>query len=145
MSLLLGGITERAITFSEIFILLFLISGIIWGYVLALIAPEELGKGKKYFVWVKIIILGLILILIDYQWYILKEYLLLMVFSIMIIFLFLMENAFIAKRKVYELLIYVIILSSFFLISNLDFKLILASLIFGYSLVSGTLLKRVVE
>lgn len=145
MSLLLGWITERSIIISEILILLFSVSGIIWGYVLGLIAPEELGKGKKYFVLIKRIILGLILILLDYQWYALKEYLLLIIFSIMIIFLFLMEMIFVAKRKVYQLLIYSLILVSFFLISDLDFMLILASLIFLYSLVSGTLLKRVEE
>lgn len=145
MSLLWGWITERSITISEILIFLFSVSGIIWGYVLGLIAPEELGKGKKYFIWVKRIILGLVLVLVDYQWYGLREYLLLIVFSIIIIFLFLMEMVFVTKRKVYQLLIYVLILVSFFLISDLDFRLILASLIFLYSLVSGTLLKRVEE
>ena len=145
MSLLLSGVTEISISLSERFILLFSVSGIIWGYVLGLIAPEELEKGKKYFVWLKRIILGLILVLVDYQWYVLKEYLLLVIFTVLIIFLFLMEIVFVPKRKVYQLLIYSLILSSFFLISDLDFRLILASLIFGYSLVSGTLLKRVVE
>ncbi|HLD72247.1 MAG TPA: hypothetical protein VJA23_01545 [Candidatus Nanoarchaeia archaeon] len=145
MSLLWGWITERGITFSDILILLFSVSGIIWGYVLGLIAPEELGKSKKYFVWANRIMLGLILILVDYHWYGLKEYLLLIIFTVLIIFLFLMEIVFIAKRKVYQLLIYFLILISFFLISDLNFRLILASMIFGYNLISGTLLKRVVE
>ncbi len=145
MSPIIGWVTERSITLSEMVIFLFSVSGIIWGYLLALIAPEELTKGKKYFVLVKRIILGLMIVLVNYYLYLLKEYLFLIIFTLLIIFLFLMEVVFVPKRKVYELLIYSLILSSFFLISDSDFRLILASLIFLYSLVSGTLLKRAVE
>ena len=128
---------------NQILILLFSLTGILFGLILALIAPEELKIGKKYFFLFKLIIFVLIFFLVNYYMYLAKNYYILIPFTILAIILFIVELT--SRRKIYELFNYLIFAVPFFFSSEQNFQLLLAVLIFIYGLPTGTSLKDVLK
>jgi len=128
---------------NQILILLFSLTGIIFGLILALIAPEELKAGKKYFLLSKRIIFVLIFFLVNYYLYLAKNYYVLIPFTILAIILFVLELT--SQKKIYELFNYFIFTIPYFFSTENTFHLLLAVLIFGYGFPLGTLLKKFIE
>ena len=127
----------------EILMLLFACTGIIFGLILAMIAPEELKLGKKYFLLIKRAMFVIMFFLINYSLYVVENYILLVIFSILAIILFVVELT--VWKKVYEIANYVIFLVPYFFVEGQSIKLILAILIFIYGLPTGTLIKKKLE
>ena len=125
---------------NQILILLFSLTGIIFGLILALIAPEELRAGKKYFLLLKKIIFIIIFFLINYYLYLAENYYVLIPFTILGIVLFIIE--FMQIKPIYELSNYLIFVIPYFFVTNNKFHLLLAGLIFLYGLPTGTLLRK---
>ena len=125
---------------NQILILLFSLTGIIFGLILALIAPEELRAGKKYFLLLKKIIFIVIFFLINYYLYLAENYYVLIPFTILGIVLFIIE--FMQIKPIYELSNYLIFVIPYFFVTNNKFHLLLATLIFLYGLPTGTLLRK---
>ena len=84
---------------NQILALLFSLTGILFGIMLSLIAPEELRVGKKYFVLFKRIIFVTIFILANYYLYLEKNYYVLIPFTVLAIILFIIEL--IQKKSIY--------------------------------------------
>jgi hypothetical protein len=124
----------------EILMLLFACTGIIFGVILAMIAPEELKLGKKYFLLIKKVLFVILFFFINYLLYIGETYTLMVIFSILAIILFVIELT--IWKKVYEIANYIIFLIPYFFVGDQNSKLILAVLIFIYGLPTGTLIKK---
>ena len=125
---------------NQTLVLLFSLTGIIFGLILAFIAPEELKIGKKYFLLLKRIIFVLIFFLINYYLYLAENYYLLIPFTILAVVLFII--GFVQKKPIYELFNYLIFVVPYFFVTDNQFKLLLATLIFLYGLPTGTLLRK---
>lgn len=128
---------------NQILILLFSLTGILFGLMLALISPEELKKGKKYFLWTKKIIYILIFFVVNYYLYLAKNYYVLVPFTILAIVLFVVKLS--IKKNIYEIFNYVVFIIPYFVIVEKNFHLLLAALIFLYGLPTGTLFKKIVK
>jgi hypothetical protein len=128
---------------NQILVLLFSLTGILFGLILSLIAPEELRVGKKYFLLFKRIIFVLIFFLVNYYLYLEKNYYVLVPFTILAIVLFIIELK--QKKSIYELLNYIIFVVPYFFVTENTFHLLLAVLIFLYGLTAGTLLRKILE
>ena len=125
---------------NQVLVLLFSLTGTIFGLILALIAPEELNPGKKYFILLKRTIFAIIFFLVNYYLYLAKNYYLLIPFTILAIVLFIIE--FVQKKPIYELFNYLIFVIPYFFVMDNQFHLLLAGLIFIYGLPTGTLLRK---
>jgi len=109
-------------------------SGFLLGIILALISPEELKPGKKYFMIAKFILLFLVILFsLGLFIYSHKYWLLLIPLFYLILYLFLIRK-FIGE----DLFNYPFFLVLLFML-NLD--LVLATLIFLYGLIAGTVFK----
>ena len=124
----------------EILMLLFACTGIIFGVILAMIAPEELSSGKKYFLLMKRVLFIILFFFVNYLLDIAENYVLIIVFSILAIILFVIELT--IWKKAYEIANYVIFLIPYFFVLGSNNKMILATMIFIYGLPTGTLIKR---
>lgn len=123
---------------NEIFVLLFSLSGFLFGLVLALIAPEELKSGKKYFVLIKHILFCLIIISsLSLFIYSKRYYFILMPLIYSGLYLCIIRKT--AAEEIFNysffILIYIVICMS---IQN-GLLIILPSLLFLYGLPAGTL------
>ncbi len=133
---------------NQILILLFSLTGFLFGLILSFIAPEELKPGKKYFILIKEILFYLIIFFSFFIFIYFKNY-----YFILIPLIYLILNLILVKKKKYLLeeilnysffILYLILLIIISLKSNLS--LILPSLIFFYGLPSGTLARlRLIE
>lgn len=111
--------------------------GLIIGITLAYIAREELKDGKKYFIILQKVVLGLI-----FNFYYFKLNIFLLIFFLMISLLLI--YLYIEKLKTYY--IYPILAILFFLSSkNIELFKIQAFLIFLYGLPTATLLTKVTK
>lgn len=118
----------------KMFPLLISLTGLLFGYILTYIAPEELKPGKKYFIWMKRVIFVVIVALVAYQ--LLSQWLWGISFLIIGILLFVIN---LKKYNLFlEIFNYLLFIIPYFFI---DEKLILASLIFLYGLPAGTSLR----
>ena len=113
--------------------LLFALTGIIFGVVLAYISPEEVMPGKKYFFWLKkLLFIGILITIIYYSF----NDLLLLIIPVLIVLISVFNLKF--KRNYFELGYYVLFSIFYLLVS----PVLLAVLIFIYGLPTGTLLLR---
>ncbi len=117
--------------------------GIIFGYVLALITPEELRASKKWFKVGKFVMLGIIFLLANYYLYLFSSVVMLSIFSVLMVIMFVLELVY--MKRIYELFNYVVFTIPYIMISDDAFRLIFASVLFVYGLVAGTLLKKLLE
>ena len=110
--------------------------GLFVGFILALIAKEELKAGKKYFVTLqKIILLLIFIFLLIFE----LSYIPLLLISIfIIIYLFKTKKSFNESLYIYILLGIIFYLSS----KTLNLFIIESSLIFLYGIPTGTLLTK---
>tara|TARA_Y100000310_G_C20058893_1_gene524043 strand:+ start:79 stop:438 length:360 start_codon:yes stop_codon:yes gene_type:complete len=113
--------------------LLFALTGIVFGIILANISPEEILPGKKYFLWLKrILLLGILILMVYFS---LNNLFILIIPGLLII-------TFIINLKVnsnYLEIAYYSLFIIFYLFSN---QIILSILFFIYGLPTGTLLFR---
>lgn len=123
----------------ELLMLLFACTGIVFGVILAMIAPEELQVGKKYFKIIKKTLFVLLFFIINYSFYVSSQYILLILFSIITIVLFVIELT--KWKQVYEIINYILFLVPFFFVGGIENKMILATIIFIYGLPTGTMIK----
>ncbi|PIN75451.1 hypothetical protein COV17_03870 [Candidatus Woesearchaeota archaeon CG10_big_fil_rev_8_21_14_0_10_36_11] len=120
--------------------LLFSITGILFGYILARIAPEELNSGKKYFILLQHVLYGLIVILTGYYLYNVNLVILFVWVSIAVAFFILKLKI---KTKYKEIGSYIIFAVPYFINTSQTFQLLLVTLIFLYGFPFGTLLKKI--
>lgn len=124
---------------NEILMLLFSLTGIIFGLSLTYIAPEELAAGKKYFILSKRVLFVMISLVIIYYLSAGKQVQYLLLFTALLSSLFIFD--FKTKRRGYYGFHYLFFVLPYFLNENTAFHLILASLIFLYGLPVGSLLR----
>ena len=117
--------------------------GIIFGFILALIAPEELRVGKKLFKIGKWAMFGVIFLLGNYYLSLFSSFVIMSVFSVLMIIMFVLELIY--NKKSYELFNYIIFTIPYVVIADDTFHLIFASTIFVYGLVVGTLFKKLLK
>ena len=118
------------------FKLIIALIGIIIGVLLGRIAPEELNKGKKYFILLKKILFLIMLIVLGY--FLKGNYLLLTLSQIIGFGLFYLN---IKKYGWYlEGINYLFFVVFYFLNTDFNFKLIISSLLFFYGLPLGSLI-----
>ena len=123
---------------SQLLVLLISLTGIIFGIILAKIAPEELSAGKKLFLIIKRTLFILIFFLVNY--YLIQKIFIIIPFTILMIILFVMELK--TNNILYEIATYLLFIIPYFFIAEQSIQLLLASLIFLYGLPTGTLLKK---
>lgn len=128
--------------FSQLAILVISLTGILCGIALSYISPEELVPGKKYFLLVKRIIHLMFILLIGYLAYSEKNYWLLIPL-ILALSLLIMQFKLEKINYYSESANYLIFISPYFFISQNNFQLLLAVLIFLYGLPTGTLLRKI--
>ncbi len=132
----------------EILVLLISLAGIIFGLVLSYLAPEEFSSGKRYFLFLKRVLLGIILIFVNYTFLTSSNYLIMSIFTVFMVGLFVLEmNWFkisLAKsQQIVEISNYLIFIFFYFFLAEQQSQLVLASLIFLYGLPAGTLLRKI--
>ena len=115
------------------------LTGIIFGLLLAKIAPEEMEDGKKYFIFIKRLLFIIILVVVSYYFIVVGMMIYFSLFLLLMIILFILELK--LKNKKLEISNYIIFIAPYFLINQRSFHLTLASLIFLYGLPLGSLLK----
>jgi hypothetical protein len=125
---------------SSIIALVVSLTGILFGIILGFIAPEELRSGKKYFVFAKSTLFIVLFLMINYFLYHSNQLVVLSVFSILAVVLFVLNIA--LKKRFIELFNYIIFVVPYFFLKVETNQLILASALFIYGLVAGTLLKK---
>jgi len=118
---------------------LFSLLGIGVGYVLALIAPEELDSGKKYFIFTKQALYFSIFALISFHFLNVQllSYFLVFVLITIILFTIQIKN----NNQWLESSVYFLFIVPYFLITNVNIKILLISLIFLYGFPLGSLIK----
>lgn len=128
---------------NQLFVLPLSLLGFLFGIILALIAPEELRPGKKYFLLIKKILFCFILLLPLFLFIYLKNY-----YFVLIIIIYLVLYFLILRKKKFwlkEIFNYSFFIITYlvFIILNLKNNLIiiLPSLIFLYGLPAGTLFR----
>ena len=117
--------------------------GIIFGYILALIAPEELRVGKKLFRIGKFVMFLVIFLLGNYYLSVFSSLIAMSVFSVLMIVMFVLELVY--DKRIYELLNYIVFTIPYVIVTDNTFRLIFASVIFVYGLIAGTLFKKLLE
>ena len=117
--------------------------GIIFGYILALIAPEELRVGRNLFRIGKFAMFLVIFLLANYYLYLFSSIIVVSIFSVLMIIMFVLELVY--MKRIYELFNYVIFTIPYFIIGDDTFRLVFASVLFVYGLVAGTLIKKLLE
>lgn len=120
------------------FKLIFALSGILLGLLLAYIAPEELKQGQKYFrILEKILFFGLVLTSLFFLW---QESLILTISLLFIgVILFIVKLKF--KTVFLEIPVYILFAVPYFLYNIPTFRLLIATLLFLYGFPLGLLLK----
>lgn len=123
-------------------------AGVMGGLALAYFNPEEMSAGKKYFLWLKRILLIFIVAAAIFYVYQEHQWSLAILFAVLGLGLFFAEVKFkeefkvsLARRIGYECGIYGISIIAYVLSSNDTFHLVLSSLVFLYGLPTGTWLK----
>ncbi|MBU0457176.1 MAG: hypothetical protein ABH824_00695 [Nanoarchaeota archaeon] len=124
---------------NQILVLLFSLTGIIFGIALSYIAPEELSFGKKYLILLKMILIAISFSVVVFYLFPSKEFYLLIFFVTTLVAVFSLESK--VKNKYYPLFYYPAFIITYFFYNDDSFKLILASIIFFYGFPIGTLLK----
>ena len=117
--------------------------GIIFGYVLALIAPEELRVARKLFRIGKFVIFGIIFLLANYYLSITGSLIVMSVFSVLMIIMFVLELIY--NKRIYELSNYIVFTLPYVIVADNTFRLVFSSTIFVYGLVAGTQLKKLFD
>lgn len=112
--------------------------GLISGYIVAIIAKEELIAGKKYFLLLQGLFLTLMGILISYLFTSIQSYITLAIFLTFILLFVITKNHFNIFLKEGLFLLGIIIFS--LNIKDNVHLLILSSILFFYSLLAGTLI-----
>ena len=128
---------------SSILALIISLMGILGGIILGFIAPEELRLGKKYFVFAKFSLFIVLFLMINYFLYKSDQLIVLSIFSILAVVLFVLNIA--IKKRFIELFNYIIFVVPYFFLKTETNQLILASALFIYGLVAGTLLKKLLN
>ena len=121
-------------------IVLFLIalSGILGGYALSRIAPEEIKPGKTYFFILTRSILVILFLTISYYLFVSQKYVLLFSFVSLALILLILS---LKREHIWLYAVTYLLLGSFyFLHLEQSYNLIVASLLFVYGLPVGTLL-----
>ncbi|MBT4935917.1 hypothetical protein HOL21_01925 [Candidatus Woesearchaeota archaeon] len=118
--------------------LLFSLTGIVFGYILACIAPEELDVGKKYFVIGQHVLYTLIVILSGYYIFQISSIACIVWILVAITFFILKMKL---KNKYTEVGSYIIFAVPYFINADRTFQLLLITLIFLYGFPFGTLIK----
>jgi hypothetical protein len=118
---------------------LFSLLGISAGYGLALINPEELDFGKKYFIFTKQVIYLSIFTLISFSLFNSQSFSYLIILILVTLSLLILINK--TNYLWLELPSYSLFIISTFLIFDVNLKLILLSLIFLYGFPLGSLIK----
>jgi len=115
--------------------------GIAIGFIVSMFAFEELEAGQKYFIWLKRLLLGLIFVCVNYQFLVTGHFLVTLVFTGLIVTLFTLElrkQMFKVEYGYYILFILAFIQMKLFLV-DVNYLLVLASLVFLYGIPLGTL------
>lgn len=115
--------------------------GVVVGFIVSMFALEELEAGQKYFVWLKRLILILIFVCVNYQFLATGHFLVVLLFTGLIVILFTLElrkQLFKVEYGYYILFILAYVQMKLFLV-DVDYLLILASLVFLYGLPLGSL------
>ena len=128
---------------SSIIALVVSLTGILFGIILGFIAPEELRSGKKYFVFAKFSLFIVLFLLINFFLYQSNQLIVLGIFSFFAVILFVLNIA--IKKRFMELFNYMIFIIPYFLLKTEKNQLVLASALFIYGLVAGTLLKKLLN
>jgi len=128
------------ITLYPLLALLFSFTGIIFGLILSLIAPEEIVPGKRYLLFLKYILFFAIFVVGNYSFLLIGDYYFGLIFSIIIPVLFILTYV---KLPFIEYGNYVVFSIMFLVEVNFELSLILASLIFLYGFPTGTLLRKI--
>ena len=126
---------------SLISIIIFTISllGVLLGLALSYIAPEELDEGKKYLLWLKKGLFIIIFLVVNYYFFMNDKLTLLIIFNVLAVILFVIEwNRFKISLEISN---YIFLAIAYFLHTEQNFNLILASLIFLYGFPLGSLLR----
>lgn len=111
--------------------------GLLGGIILALIAPEELKPGRKYFYLLKRILFLVILIIVAYFLFSKNNVMAGIIFTLLMITIFLIA---LKKDSLWlELIFYLLIIIIYFQYEY--FQTALASLLFCYGMPLGTILK----
>jgi len=128
------------ITLYPLLALLFSFTGIIFGLILSLIAPEEIVPGKRYLLFLKYILFFAIFVVGNYSFLLIGDYYFGLIFSIIIPVLFILTYV---KLPFIEYGNYVVFSIMFLVEVNFELSLILASLVFLYGFPTGTLLRKI--
>ena len=120
--------------------LLFSFTGIPLGFILSLIAPEEIIPGKKYLLFLKYLLFFGIFAAGNYSFLSKGDYLFGLIFSVIMLLSFLLAYI---KTKFIELGNYLVFILLFLTETNKDIALILLSLIFLYGFPAGTLIRKI--
>ncbi|MBU1111633.1 MAG: hypothetical protein ABIG93_00590 [archaeon] len=115
--------------------------GIVIGFIVSMFAFEELEAGQKYFIWLKRLILLLIFGCVNYQFLITGHFLVTLLFTGLIVVLFTLElrkQLFKVEYGYYVLFILAYIQMKLFLV-DVNYLLILTSLVFLYGIPLGSL------
>lgn len=111
------------------------LAGIVVGFFIAHLAPEELFPGRKYFFAGKMILLVLLIAIILTDFFIGKSFLLLVILSVISLGIIIFNI--ILRKYLTEIINYLFFVINYFLITE-KFRILFASLLFIYGLFSGT-------
>ncbi len=121
--------------------MLIALSGLFFGYILTLIAQEELSFGKKYFILVKrLIFLIITLVVLIFFWRNWMYFSLFLIVSMSVFSLQLNYAYWWMELLNYSLLMGSYLVMEFIVDADISSKLLIASLIFLYGLPAGTLI-----
>jgi len=121
-----------------IYLALLTLVGLLCGFLLALIAPEELVPGRKYFLLLKHFFFLVIATLLLYA---LVPIYLYAFIPVLLVISFYLLNEIKLKNPLFDLAYYPFFLLPFFVIADPVLQIILATAIFLYGFPLGTLLK----
>jgi hypothetical protein len=123
-----------------IYLILLTLVGILCGFLLALIAPEELKPGRKYFHVLKG---GLFFSIVSIGTYaLIPQYSLLVLIPVIFFVLFYFFKEYKLKNNWLDLAYYPIFIIPMFLTTNLTLQILIATAVFLYGFPLGTLLKH---
>ena len=123
---------------SAIVAFLIAVSGILGGYALSRIAPEEIKPGRTYFLILTRSIFTIVSLAILYYLFSSKEYALLLSFAPLALILFILSIK--IERPWLHGLMYLLLGFFYFIHLEQSYNIIMASLLFVYGLPTGTLL-----
>lgn len=113
--------------------------GILFGFLLAKIAPEELAPGKKYFKFMKVVFYLATLTIVTVFYILNNLYLYLIIIFVLAIILFLLQLK--LKHLILDLLTYLLFFTAAYLYYDPTFNLLLATSLFLYGFPVGITLK----